>query len=97
MKVLIKSTLPPVVQRVDSAIHQAPAVQTLDSAIHPLNHYPADSVILISVILIHWIVIYPVDSAIQRLNNRGQIKHYPLRSAISFPHTCSLDSDLPVG
>ena len=26
---------------------------------------------LVSPILIHWIVIYPVDSAIQRLNNRG--------------------------
>ena len=27
---------------------------------------------LVSRILIHWIVIYPVDSAIQRLNNCGQ-------------------------
>ena len=27
---------------------------------------------LVSLILICWIVIYPVDSAIQRLNNRGQ-------------------------
>ena len=27
---------------------------------------------LVSLKLIHWIVIYPVDSAIQRLNNRGQ-------------------------
>ena len=26
---------------------------------------------LVSLILIRWIVIYPVDSAIQRLNNRG--------------------------
>ena len=26
---------------------------------------------LVSPILIRWIVIYPVDSAIQRLNNRG--------------------------
>ena len=38
------------------------------------NHYPADSAILISVILFRWIVIYPVDSAIQRLNNLGQDK-----------------------
>ena len=45
MKVLIKSTLAPVVQRVDSAIHQAPVVQTLDSTIHWINHYPADSVL----------------------------------------------------
>ena len=29
--------------------------------------------LLISVILILWIVIYPVDSAIQRLNNQGQM------------------------
>ena len=27
--------------------------------------------------IISWIVIYPLDSAIQRLNNRGQINHYP--------------------
>ena len=50
----------------------APVVQTSDSAIHRINHYPADSV-LISGILIRWIVIYPVDSAIQRLNNRGLV------------------------
>ena len=29
------------------------------------------AIILVSLILIHWIVIYPVDSAIQCLNNRG--------------------------
>ena len=28
---------------------------------------------LVSLILIRWIVIYPMDSAIQRLNNRGLI------------------------
>ena len=28
---------------------------------------------LVSLILIHWIVIYPVDSVVQPLNNRGQI------------------------
>ena len=33
-----------------------------------INHYPADSVNY----AMRWIVIYPVDSAIQRLNNRGQ-------------------------
>ena len=48
----------------------APVVQTSDSAIHRINHYPADSVID-SVILIRWIVIYPLDSAIQLLNNWG--------------------------
>ena len=46
---------------------QAPIVQTMDSAISGINHYPVDSAIG----LIHWILIYPVDSAIHRLNNRG--------------------------
>ena len=27
---------------------------------------------------IHWIVIYPEDSAIQHLNNWGQMNHYPV-------------------
>ena len=27
---------------------------------------------LVFLILIHWIVIYPVDNAMQRFNNRGQ-------------------------
>ena len=31
---------------------------------------------LVSLILIHWIVIYPVDSAIQRLNNWSQGGNY---------------------
>ena len=30
---------------------------------------------LVSLILIRWIVIYPVDSAIQRLNNRGLVNN----------------------
>ena len=51
---------------------QAPVVQTSDSATHRINHYPADSV-MISVILIRWMVIYLVDSAIRRLNNRDQV------------------------
>ena len=40
----------------------APVVRTMDSAVHRLNHYPADK---------HWQnqLSYPVDSAIQRLNN----------------------------
>ena len=49
---------------------------------------------LVSLILIRWIVIYPMDSAIQRLNNRCQIlksifKHcfYLLYQAI-FPSCC---------
>ena len=43
----------------------APVVQTLVSPIHQINLYPAD--------IIRWIVIYPADSAIQRLNNRGLV------------------------
>ena len=39
-------------------------VRKVDSAIHWMAQ-------LVSIILIRWIVIYPVDSAIQRLNNRG--------------------------
>ena len=37
--------LAPVVQTLDSAIHQAPAVQMLDSVIHRIDHYPVDRVI----------------------------------------------------
>ena len=40
-------------------------VQTLDSAIHWIKN--------LSLILIHLIVIYPVDSAIQCLNNQGLV------------------------
>ena len=51
--------------------HQAPVVQMPDSAIHRIKHY-SQIAKLISIILIRWIVIYPVGSAIQRLNIRGQ-------------------------
>ena len=82
---------------------------------------------LVSLILIHWIVIYPVDSPIQRLNNWGQISirendctiHwieiylapvvqkresaiqrinlFVANSAVGFPNTYLLDSDLSGG
>ena len=39
-------------------------VRKVESAIHWMAQ-------LVSLILIRWIVIYPVNSAIQRLNNRG--------------------------
>ena len=35
-----------------------------------INIYPVDSA-LVFLILMRWLVIYPMDSAIQRLNNRG--------------------------
>ena len=44
--------------------HQAPVVQILDSAIHWITQ-------LVLLVFIRWIVIYPVDSAIHRLNNWG--------------------------
>ena len=44
--------------------NQAPLVQTLDRAIHRTE-------ITIQRILLRWIVIYPVYSAIQRLNEPG--------------------------
>ena len=56
----------------EASIFLAPVVQTLDSAIHRINHYPADKYYG-NQYAIRWIVIYPVDSAIRRLNNRGLI------------------------
>ena len=44
----------------------APVVQTLDSAIQRITQ-------LVPVIRIRWIVIYPVDSAIQLLNDLGLV------------------------
>ena len=49
----------------------APVVQKVDNAIHWINHYSLDRAIMISLTLIPWIVIYPVDTAIQLLNNWG--------------------------
>ena len=46
---------------------------------------------LVSLIFIHWIVIYPVDSAIQWIN------YYPKDSTIGFPNIYPLDSDLTGG
>ena len=51
-------------------IRVAPVVQKVDSTIHWIAQ-------LVSLTLIHWIVIYPVDSAIQLLNNWGL--HYSAR------------------
>ena len=52
-------------------IHLALVFQMLESAIHRINHYPVESIRETNCI-IHWIDFYPVDSAIQRLNNQGQ-------------------------
>ena len=49
---------------------QALVVRKVDNAIHWINHYPVDSVFVLST-LIRWIVIYPVDSIIHFSNNQG--------------------------
>ena len=46
----------------------APVVQKMDNCIHSTNLYPVDSAIDY-LILTYWIVIYPSDSAFQRLRN----------------------------
>ena len=51
--------------------YQAPVVKKVDSAIQWIISIQWITQ-LVSLILICWIAIYPVDSAIQVLNNRGQ-------------------------
>ena len=53
--------------------------------------FPDTVLQLVLVILILWIAIYPVDSAIHWIN------YYPLDSAIGFRNTYPLDSDLSGG
>ena len=60
-------------------IHLAAVVQTLDSAINRIKSIQWIAQ-LVSLILICWIVIYPVDSAIQRLNNQGQVPNIQILS-----------------
>ena len=48
--------------------------QKVDNVFQRINQYPLDSaiIILVLLILLHWIVIYPVDiSAIHCLSNQG--------------------------
>ena len=65
---------------------------------------------MVSLILIFWLVIYLVDSPVQLWNNWGQvpviqkvdkannqINLFPVDSAIGFPNTYPLDSDLSNG
>ena len=47
----------------------APVIQKMDNPIQSINLYPVDSAIAY-LILSYWIVIYLLDSAIQRLYNR---------------------------
>ena len=53
---------------------------------------------LVFVILIHWIVIYLQAPVVQKVDNAiHRINLYSLDSAISFPNTYPLDSDLSGG
>ena len=47
-----------------TVVHQAPIVLKVNNAIHWISLFTEDSAIVFFVILIYWIVIYPVDSAI---------------------------------
>jgi len=58
----------------------------VDTTIHLIKFYPLNNAILVSLLLIHWIVIYPVDSINYWINL------YPLNNAIGFPNTYPLDS-----
>ena len=53
--------------------HQAQVVQKLDSAIHRINHYPADTYYYPAY---NAIIADTLDSAIQRLNNRGTQRQF---------------------
>ena len=66
----------------EGGIHQAPVVQKVDSTIQRIHL--RQKVQFVSLIVIHRLVIYPVDSAVQLLNNWGQICSQ--NWAISFHH-----------
>ena len=52
----------------------SPSCSKVDNAIHRINLYPSNGYCNCrSLILIYWIVIYPMDSAIQLLNYRGLV------------------------
>ena len=68
---------PPPPQKKSNVKVQAPVVQKADSAIHWINLCPVDNVIaLCNHLSRRWIVIFPLDSAIQRLNNLCQLDHF---------------------
>ena len=51
---------------------QALVIQKVDNAIHCINHYSRDNAVAVHNTYPHWIVVYPVDSAIEQIINRGQ-------------------------
>ena len=54
----------------DSAIQHSNNPGQVNNAIHWINLCPLNNAIF-SLILIHWIVVFPVDGAIQLFNNWG--------------------------
>ena len=60
----------------------------MDNAIHWISH------LLAFVLLICWIVIYPVDGAVQRLNNRGLV---PFLESLGNPSDRSLNQIVKSG
>ena len=71
----------------------APVVQKVDIASLWINLHPMDSAIflLVSLILIHWIVIYPTDDAIQCLNNRALTPVTQIDNDINWINHCPAD------
>ena len=71
---LQRSRVIQVLSSFSSTLHlQAPVVQRLDNAIHRIKITIQRIAWFVLSTLIRWIVIYPVDSVIQPLNNRGQL------------------------
>ena len=67
----------------------APVVQKLGSAIHQINHYPADMYYAKQ-------LRYPLDSTIQRLNNRGLIRRFVSCSlSTTYEPPCKIAEWLP--
>ena len=61
--------------QVTQDVHKGPVVRRVDSPIHRINICLYVWIAqLVSLILIHWIVIYSVDNAIQLLSNWGQVE-----------------------
>ena len=59
------------------AIYLAPFVQKVDSTIHWINHYPVENVIgLPTTYPLDSNIINLLDSAIQLLNNQGQLEGF---------------------
>ena len=66
---------------------QALVVQKVDGPIDRINLHPVDSkTLLVSLMFIHWIVIYPMDNAIHLFEQLvpGQQWHYDLHNFCAY-------------